>query len=64
VPEKTTSDCAGRLRDDGLDYSWVSTGLAPDCIGLVTDASRDDTWVSASDGVPDGTWVLSGETLR
>ena len=61
VPEKTTSDCAGKV-----------TRLAPDCIGLVTDASRDGTWVSAglvpvtvwvvSDAVPDGTWVLTGET--
>ena len=61
VPEKTTSDCAGKV-----------TRLAPDCIGIVTDASRDGTWVSAglvpvtvwvvSDAVSDGTWVLTGET--
>ena len=61
VPEKTTSDCVGKV-----------TRLAPDCIGIVTDASRDGTWVSAglvpvtvwvvSDAVPDGTWVLTGET--
>ena len=58
VPEKTTSDFAGKVRDDGLDGSWVLTRLAPDCIGVVADASRDGTWVSAR-SVPVTAWVVS-----
>lgn len=28
VPEKTTSDCIGKVRDDDLDGSWVPIKLA------------------------------------